>query len=41
MLSGEGAGVVRFFDGIKMIMAEKKALDGFSNMKKFIKRSIK
>ncbi len=37
MLSGEGAGSVRFFDGIKMIMAEKKALGGFSNMKKFIK----
>lgn len=37
MLSGEGAGAVRFFDGIKMIMAEKKTLGGFSNMKKFIK----
>lgn len=37
MLSGEGAGCVRFFDGIKMIMAEKKALGGFSNMKAFIK----
>ena len=37
MLSGEGAGSVRFFDGIKMIMAEKKALGGFSNMKSFIK----
>ena len=37
MLSGEGAGAVRFFDGIKMIMAEKKALGGFSNMKEFIK----
>ena len=37
MLSGEGAGSVRFFDGIKMIMAEKKALGGFSNMKAFIK----
>ena len=37
MLSGEGAGAVRFVDGIKMIMAEKKALGGFSNMKKFIK----
>ena len=33
MLSGDGAGSVRFFDGIKMIMAEKKALGGFSNMK--------
>jgi GNAT superfamily N-acetyltransferase len=37
MLSGEEAGSVRFFDGIKMIMAEKKALGGFSNMKAFIK----
>ena len=37
MLSGEGAGSVRFFDGIKMIMAEKKALGGFSKMKAFIK----
>ena len=37
MLSGEGAGSVRFFDGIKMIIAEKKALGGFSNMKAFIK----
>ena len=37
MLSGDGAGSVRFFDGIKMIMAEKKALGGFSNMKAFIK----
>ena len=37
MLSGEGAGRVKFWDGIKMISAEKKALGGFSNMKKFIK----
>ena len=37
MLSGEGAGRVKFFDGIKMILAEKKALGGFSNMKSFIK----
>ncbi len=37
MLSGEGTGSVRFFDGIKMIIAEKKALGGFSNMKAFIK----
>jgi GNAT superfamily N-acetyltransferase len=37
MLSGEGVGSVRFFYGIKMIMAEKKALGGFSNMKSFIK----
>ena len=37
MLSGVGVGKVKFFDGIKMIMAEKKALGGFSNMKAFIK----
>ena len=36
MLSGENVGSVRFFDGIKMIMAEKKALGGFANMKAFI-----
>lgn len=37
MLSGKGVGRVKFWDGIKMISAEKKALGGFSNMKKFIK----
>lgn len=37
MLSGEGVGRVKFFDGLKMISAEKKALGGFSNMKSFIK----
>ena len=37
MLSGEGAGgSIGFIDGMKMIMAEKKALGGFVNMKKFI-----
>lgn len=37
MLSGEGAGgSIGFMDGMKMIMAEKKALGGFGNMKKFI-----
>lgn len=36
MLAGEGVGTVNFFDGLKMIMAEKKALGGFSNMKAFI-----
>ena len=37
MLSGEGAGgKIGFADGIKMIVAEKKALGGFGNMKKFI-----
>ena len=35
MLSGEGVGRVGFFDGMKMIMAEKKALGGFKNMKSF------
>ena len=37
MLSGEGVGSVGFFDGMKMIGAEKKALGGFKNMKNFIK----
>ncbi len=37
MLAGEGVGTVNFFDGLKMIMAEKKALGGFTNMKAFIK----
>lgn len=37
MLSGEGAGgSIGFADGMKMIMAEKKALGGFGNMKRFI-----
>ena len=37
MLSGEGAGgSIGFVDGMKMIMAEKKALGGFGNMKRFI-----
>ena len=37
MLSGEGAGgSIGFIGGMKMIMAEKKALGGFGNMKKFI-----
>ena len=37
MLSGEGFGRVGFFDGLKMISAEKKALGGFGKMKSFIK----
>ena len=37
MLSGEGVGRVGFLDGMKMIMAEKKALGGLANMKEFIK----
>lgn len=37
MLSGEGAGgAIGFMDGMKMIAAEKNALGGFRNMKKFI-----
>ncbi len=37
MLSGEGAGgKIGFMDGLKMIAAEKRALGGFSNMKRFI-----
>ena len=37
MLSGEGAGgSIGFVDGLKMIAAEKKALGGFRNMKRFI-----
>ena len=37
MLAGEGVGKVSFLEGIKMIMAEKRALGGFVNMKDFIK----
>ena len=37
MLSGEGAGgKIGFVDGLKMIAAEKKALGGCGNMKRFI-----
>jgi len=37
MLSDEGAGgKIGFVDGLKMIAAEKKALGGFGNMKRFI-----
>ena len=37
MLSGEGAGgAIGFWDGMKMIAAEKKALGGFRNMKRFM-----
>ena len=37
MLSGKGAGGrIGFVDGMRMIAAEKKALGGFGNMKKFI-----
>ncbi len=37
ILSGDGVGAVGFIDGLKMISAEKRALGGLSNMKKFIK----
>ncbi len=41
MLSGEGAGgSIGFMDGLKMILAEKKALGGFGNMKSFISACI-
>ncbi len=36
ILSGTGAGTVNFFEGLKMIAAEKRALGGFSKMKAFI-----
>lgn len=37
MLSGEGAGgAIGLIDGLKMIVAEKKALGGYRNMKRFI-----
>lgn len=36
ILSGDGVGSIGFVDGIKMIIAEKKALGGLKNMKSFI-----
>lgn len=36
VLSGEGVNSIGFIDGMKMIMAEKKALGGFKKMKEFI-----
>lgn len=36
ILSGEGAGSIGFMDGIRMILAEKRALGGFGKMKEFI-----
>ena len=36
ILSGEGVGTIGFVDGIKMILAEKKALGGFKKMKAFV-----
>ncbi len=35
-IAGEGIGSIRFFEGLKMIAAEKRALGGFKNMKTFI-----
>ena len=36
ILAGEGVGTIRFMDGIKMILAEKKALGSWKKMKAFI-----
>jgi len=36
ILAGNGLGRIRFIDGIKMIIAEKKALGGWKKMKTFI-----
>ena len=36
ILSGDGVGTIGFVDGIKMILAEKKALGGFKKMKAFV-----
>lgn len=36
ILAGNGLGRIRFIDGIKMIIAEKKALGGWKKMKAFI-----
>ena len=36
ILSGEGIGSIGFVDGMKMILAEKKALGGFGKMKEFV-----
>ncbi|MBQ8994274.1 MAG: GNAT family N-acetyltransferase [Oscillospiraceae bacterium] len=36
ILSGEGVGSVKFIEGIKMILAEKKVLGGYKQMKEFI-----
>lgn len=36
ILSGGGVGTIGFVDGIKMILAEKKALGGFKKMKAFV-----
>ena len=36
VLSGEGTGSVGFVDGIRMVLAEKRALGGFRKMKEFI-----
>ena len=36
ILSGEGVGSIGFVDGMKMILAEKKALGRFGKMKEFV-----
>lgn len=36
-LTGEGVGSVSFVEGMKMILAEKRALGGFKKMKEFVK----
>ncbi len=36
-IAGHGIGSIEFFDGIKMILAEKKALGGWKNLKTFVK----
>ncbi len=40
VLSGEGAGSIGFIDGMKMILAEKKALGGWKKMKEFVSASF-
>ena len=40
ILSGEGVGTIGFVDGIKMILAEKKALGGLKKMKSFVSACI-
>ena len=40
VLSGEGAGSIGFIDGIKMILAEKKAVGGWKKLKEFVSASF-
>ena len=39
-IAGEGIGTIGFFDGMKMISAEKKALGGWKKMKQFVSDSF-